>query len=243
MDPQKIARATGVLFLITFVTSIPALLLFNPILKDNGYTTYLTGAGADNQIFLGATLELILILANVGTALVLFPILKRQNEILALGYVAARVVECVFIAVGILSVLAVVTLRQDAAGADAATLGVVGQALVAVKDWTFLLGPGFIVGVGNGMILGYLMYRSALVPRRMAVFGLVGGPLVCLSGLLVLFDVIGLGSSAQFIFTIPEIIWELSLGIYLTVKGFKPAPIIAVDARSAAVPALAPHLP
>jgi hypothetical protein len=243
MDPQKIARATGVLFLITFVTSIPALLLFNPILKDNGYTTYLTGAGADNQIFLGATLELFLILANVGTALVLFPILKRQNEILALGYVAARVVECVFIAVGILSILAVVTLRQDAAGADAATLGVVGQALVAVKDWTFLLGPGFIVGVGNGMILGYLMYRSALVPRRMAVFGLVGGPLVCLSGLLVLFDVIGLGSSAQFIFTIPEIIWELSLGIYLTVKGFKPAPIIAVDARSAAVPALAPHLP
>jgi hypothetical protein len=241
MNPQKIARATGVLFLITFVTSIPALLLFNPILKDNGYSTYITGAGADNQIFLGATLELFLILANVGTALVLFPILKRQNEILALGYVTARVIESVFIAVGILSILAVVTLRQDAAGADAATLGVVGQALVAVKDWTFLLGPGFIVGVGNGMILGYLMYRSGLVPRRMALFGLVGGPLICFSGLLVLFDIIKLGGAGQFLFSIPEIIWELSLGIYLTVKGFKPAPIIGVDARSDAVPALAPQ--
>ena len=242
MHPQKIARATGVLFLITFVTSIPALLLYDPILKDHGYATYLAGAGADNQIFLGATLELLLILANVGTALVLFPVLKRQSEILALGYVAARVVECVFIAVGILSLLAVVTLRQHGAGADAATLGVVGRALVAVKDATFLLGPGFIVGVGNGMILGYLMYGSGLVPRRMALFGLVGGPLICVSGLLVLFDVIGLGSSAQFIFSIPEIIWELSLGIYLTVKGFKPALLIGVEARSDAAPALAPQL-
>ena len=242
MNPQAIARATGVLFLITFVTSIPALLLYDPVLKDNGYSTYLSGAGADNQIFLGASLELFLIIANVGTALVLFPILKRQNEILALGYVAARVVECVFIAVGILSLLAVVTLRRDGAGADAATLGVVGQALVAVKDWTFLLGPGFIVGVGNGMILGYLMYRSGLVPRRMALFGLVGGPLICFSGLLVLFDIIKLGGAGQFLFSIPEIIWELSLGIYLTVKGFKPAPIIAVDARSDAVPALAPQV-
>jgi hypothetical protein len=239
MAPQTIARATGVLFLITFVTSIPALLLYNPILKDNWYSTYLTGAGADKQIFLGATLEMLLILANVGSALVLFPILKRQNEILALGFVTARVIESVFIAVGILSVLAVVTLRQNPTGADPATLGVVGHALVAVKDWTFLLGPGFIVGVGNGMILGYLMYRSGLVPRRLALFGLVGGPLVCVSGILVLFGVFGLGSAGQFIFTIPEIIWELSLGIYLTVKGFKSAPIIAGGAQAGPAPALA----
>src|SRR5207248_4541863 len=120
---------------------------------------------------------------------VLFPILKRQSEILALGFVTARVIESVFIAVGILSILAVVTLRQDGGGADAATLSTVGQALVAVKDWTFLLGPGFIVGIGNGMILGYLMYRSGLMPRQLALFGIVGGPLVCISGLLVLFDV------------------------------------------------------
>jgi Domain of unknown function (DUF4386) len=243
VDPQKIARACGVLFLITFVTSIPALLLYNPILKDNGFSTYITGSGADDQIFLGAALEVLLILANVGSALVLVPVLRRQNEILALGYVAARIIESVFIAVGVLSVLAVVTLRQEAAGADPATLSVAGHALVAVKDWTFLLGPGFIVGVGNGLILGYLMYTSGLMPRRLALFGLVGGPLVCISGFLVLFGAFDLGGPAQFIFTIPEIIWELGIGIYLTVKGFKPdAPIIAANASSDTGPAPAPQL-
>lgn len=226
VNPQALARATGVLFIITFITAIPALLLFDPVLSDPGYVT---GAGADNRIFLGATLELALIVANIGTALTLFPILKRQNESLALGYVAARVIECVFIAVGILSVLAVVTLRQEATSSDAGALVAVSQALVAVKDWTFLLGPGFVVGVGNGLLLGYLMYRSGLVPRPMSVLGLVGGPLVCASGIAVMFGVFELGSVWQFIATIPEIAWELSLGIYLTVKGFKPAPIIARD--------------
>jgi hypothetical protein len=229
MHSQTIARVTGALFIITFITAIPALLLFDPVLKDSGY---ITGSGADNRIFLGATLELILIIANIGTALALFPILKRQNEVLALGYIVARVVECVFIAVGILCVLAVVTLRQGAAGSDTGALIVVGKALVAVKDWTFLLGPGFVVGVGNGLMLGYLMYRSGLMPRSMSVLGLVGGPLVCASGIAVMFGVFELGSVGQFIATIPEIAWELSLGIYLTVKGFKPAPIIAIDAAA-----------
>jgi hypothetical protein len=239
MDPQKVARTTGVLFLITFVTSIPALLLYDPILKDNGFATYVAGAGADNQIFLAAFLEVLLILANIGSALVLFPILKRQNETLALGYVAARIVECVFIAIGLLSLLAVVTLRQDA-GADAAN---VAQGLVAIKDWTFLLGPGFMVGVGNGMILSYLMYKSGLIPRRLVMFGLVGGPLVCISGILVLFDVLKFGGAGQFLFTIPEIIWEGAvLGIYLTVKGFRPAPIISGGATGEAGSALASQL-
>jgi hypothetical protein len=228
MDTQKIARATGVLFLITFVTSIPALLLFNPILKDNGFSSYITGAGADNQIFLGATLELFLILANVASAVVLLPILRRQSEILAVGYVTARVVECVFIAVGLLSVLTVVTLRQEGAEADAATLSVVGHALVAVKDWTFLLGPGFIVGIGNGLILGYLMYSSRLVPRGMAWLGLIGGPLIILSGIGVLFDVLDAGGTVQALATIPEFLWELSLGVYCAVKGFRrDAPILS----------------
>src|SRR5919201_4877946 len=170
MKPQTIARVTGVLFLITFITSIPALLLYGPVLNDPGY---IAGAGADTQVFLGAFLELLLIIANIGTAVALFPILKRQNEILALGYVTARVVECAFIAVGLLSLLAVVTLRQEAAGADAGALVALGQALVATHDWTFLLGPGFVVGVGNGLMLGYLMYRSGLVPQPMAALGLI----------------------------------------------------------------------
>jgi Domain of unknown function (DUF4386) len=176
---------------------------------------------------LGAFCELILIFANVGTAVVLFPILKRQNEGLALGYVAARLVECTFIAIGIVSYLAVVTLRQKGGGADAGALVTVGKSLVAVRNWTFVLGPGFVVGVGTGLILGYLIYRSGLVPRGMAMLGLVGGPLVCVSGLAVVFDVIGRGSAAQGIATIPEFAWELSLGIWLIVKGFKPCPILA----------------
>ena len=178
----------------------------------------------------GALLEVLLIIANVGTAVVLFPILKRQNEALALGYVGARLVECTFIAIGIVSLLAVVTLRQDfagAAGGDPGSLVTVGQSLVAIHDWTFLLGPGFIVGIGNGLILGWLMYRSGLVPRAMAMLGLIGGPVLCAAGIAVLFGVIEPGSAPQVLAAAPEFVWELSLGIYLMVKGFKPSPITA----------------
>ncbi|MDQ6774627.1 MAG: DUF4386 domain-containing protein [Actinomycetota bacterium] len=228
---RKIALIAGLLFLITFVAAIAGALLYAPVLHP---ANYIVGAGADTRVRLGAFCELILIIANVGTAVVLFPILKRQNESLALGYVAARLVECTFIAIGIVSLLAVVTLRQKAAGADAGSLVTAGKSLVAVRNWTFVLGPGFVVGVGNGLILGYLMYRSRLVPRGMARLGLVGGPLVCASGFAVVLDVIGRGSAAQGIATIPEFLWELSLGIYLTVKGFK-APPITTDHTQAVV--------
>jgi hypothetical protein len=134
-------------------------------------------------------------------------------------------------------VLAVVTLRQDLAGAgtDPATLETVGRSLVATKDWTFRLGPGFVVGVGNGLMLGYLMYRSGLVPRRMAMLGLVGGPLICVSGIAVLFGAIDAGSLWQGIATVPEFIWELSLGIYLIVKGFRPSSVLYDDGRHTGV--------
>lgn len=227
-----VARVTGVLFLITFATSIPAQFAFyDSVLND---ADYITGAGTDNRVFLGAFLELILIIANIGTAVALFPILRRQNESLSLGFVTARVMESVFIAVGILSVLTVVTMRREAADVEAGVLVAIGEALVAIHDWTFLLGPGFVVGVGNGLLLGYLMYRSGLVPRRMAVLGLVGGPLLCASGIAILFDVFEAGSGWQIVATIPEAAWELSLGIYLIIKGFKPAPIIAMDATAGA---------
>jgi hypothetical protein len=223
---RKTALIAGVLFLITFLTSIPAaLLLYTPVLD---HTNYILGAGADTRVALGALLELLLIIANVGSAVVLFPVLKRQNEGLALGYVTARIIESTFIAIGIVSLLAIMTLRQDVGGAGGAgSLVPVGRSLVAIHDWTFLLGPGWIVGVGNGLILGYLMYRSGLVPRGMAMLGLIGGPLVIASGTAVLFNVIEPGSAAQFIATIPEIAWELSLGIYLMVKGFRPAAILS----------------
>jgi hypothetical protein len=182
-----------------------------PVLDD---PRYIVGAGADTSVRLGAFLELILIIANIGTAVVLWPVLKRVNEILALGFVTARIVECAFIAVGILSLLTLVTLRQEAAaGADASSLVTAGESLVALHDWTFLFGPGFVVGVGNGLILGYLMYRSALVPRAMAVLGLVGGPLIIASGIAVLLGPIEQGGPLQLIVVIPEFLWELSLGL------------------------------
>jgi hypothetical protein len=221
---RKAARLVGWLFIITFVAGIPpALSLYLPVLDD---ARYIVGAGADTRIAFGAFLEMILIVANIGTAVVLFPILKRQSEGLALGYVTARLVECAFIAVGILSILAVVTLRQDIGGAaETGSLVTTGRALVAIHDWTFLLGPGWVVGVGNGLILGYLMYRSGLVPRGMAMLGLIGGPLIIASGTAIMFDLFEPGSTPQVIATIPEFFWELSLGIYLIVKGFRPSPI------------------
>jgi hypothetical protein len=228
INPQTIARVTGVLFLITFFTSIPAYFFYVPVLDD---PRYIVGAGADTSVSFGAFLELLLIIANIGTAVVLFPILRRQNEVLALGYVTARIIECVFIALGILSLLTVVTLRQEAAGADTGSLVAAGQSLVALHDWTRLLGPGFVVGLGNGLMLGYLMYRSGLVPRGMAMLGLIGGPLIIASGVAVLLGVIEAGSVWQGIATIPEFFWELSLGIWLTVKGFNPSVIASEKFR------------
>ncbi len=223
MDTRKTARITGWLFILTFIVSIPpALWLYRPVLD---HARYVLGGGADTRIALGAFLEMILIVANIGTAVALFPVLKRQNEGLALGYVTARLVECGFIAIGILSLLAVVTLRQDAGGAAGTSSVIpVGRSLVAIHDWTFLLGPGWIVGLGNGLILGFLMYRSGLVPRGLAMLGLIGGPLIIASGTAVLFGAIEPGSAAQGIATVPEFFWELLLGLYLTAKGFRSPP-------------------
>ena len=236
MSPhRRISVAFGALYLITFITSIPALWLFQPVLDDP--QGYIAGAGADNRIYFGALLELILIIANIGTAVVLIPLLKRQNEILTFSYVAARIMECVFLLVGIIAVLAIVTLRHDA-GADAASLGGLAESLAAIKDWTFKLGPGFVVGIGNGLILGYLMFRSGLMPRGLAMVGMIGGALQALAGIGVLFDLYDAGGPVQGIATIPEIIWELSLGIYPLVWGFKSSPIRSEEGRPVLHPAL-----
>jgi hypothetical protein len=227
---RRLARIAGVWFVITFVASIPALLLYDPVLNHVGY---ITGAGADTRVQLGALLEIITAIAGIATAVVLFPIVKRQSESIALGYVATRVLESTTIVVGLISLLAVVTLRQDLAGAggsDPAVLGTVGRSLVAIKDSTFLLGPAFCAGLGNGLLLGYLMYRSGLVPRRMALLGLIGGPVSVVGAIFVLFGAWEQTSSTQGILTLGEIAWEASLGIYLIVKGFRPSPILD-DAR------------
>jgi hypothetical protein len=220
---QQRARIFGVLFALTFVTSIAGLLLYDPVLND---PDYVLGAGADTRVQLGALCEIFLAITNIGTAVVLWPIVRRQSETLALSYVASRVVESIVIVVGLISLLSVVTLRGDlaGAGADAGALAVAGRSLVAIHDWTFLFGPGFCVGV-NGLVLGYLFYRSGLVPRWMAVFGLVGGPLIFASAIAVLFGAYE-QDGAHFLFSIPEIIFEFSITGYTIVKGFRPSPIL-----------------
>jgi hypothetical protein len=223
-DDQRNARIFGVLFIVTFLTSIPAVLLFQPVLDDPA--GYIAGGGKDSQIYLGAFLEFLLIIANVGTAVVLYPIARRQNEVLAIGYVAARIIECVFLAAGIIFVLGVVSLRHDSP--DAADLAV---SLAALKDWSFLFGPGLVVPFGNGLILGYLMYASGLVPRWMAWLGLIGGPLLLVGNVGVLFD-LWEQTGAVGLLVAPEFLWELLLGIYAAGWGFRrSAPILSAGER------------
>jgi hypothetical protein len=225
---RRTALITGVLFIVTIVASIPAQFFFyEPVLE---HADYIVGAGADTRVSVGALLEVITAIANIGTAVVLFPILKRQSEGIALGYVAARIVESTIIAVGIVSILTAVTLQQDLAGAadtDRPSLLTASRSLVAFHDATFLLGPGIIAGLGNGLMLGYLMYRSGLVPRGMAVLGVVAGPLVALSGIAVLLGTYDQVSAPSLIAAFPEFAWEVTLGVYLVVKGFRPSPILA----------------
>jgi Domain of unknown function (DUF4386) len=235
MDPmRKTAYVVGVLFVITYITSIAAkFALYAPFL-DNA--DYILGDGEDTRVLWGAFAEMILIIANIGTAVALYPVLRRRFPVLSLGFVTARVMESVFIAVGILAVVTLVTMRQDFAGASASgttALVATSHALVTLQEWTFNLGPGFVVGVGNGLLLGYMMYKTGLVPRGMAVLGLVGGPLIVLSGTAVLFGVIDAGSGVKALASIPEFFWELSFGVYLIVKGFRPSAVTAdmVDAR------------
>jgi len=224
---QKRARWFGVLYLLTYITSIPALALYEPALRHP--VAFVAGSGNVNKIYLGALLELLLILANIGTAVVIVPIMRRWFEDLAIGYVTARIVECTFILVGILAMLAIATLQQETAGAAE---GTVAYTLAAIKDWTFILGPGWMVGWGNGLILGYMMYRTQLVPRPWTWLGLIGGPLLIISGTAVMFDGGHPSGSLQGLATIPEFLWELFLGVYCTIWGFRrESPILAENVR------------
>jgi hypothetical protein len=225
---RKTALYAGLWFIGTFVFSIPAGLLYEPVLND---VDYILGEGAARRISLGAFLEILTAIANIATAVVLFRILRRVNEAVALGYVALRIVESTIIVIGLISLMALITWREDVTGAGGDSLNVTGQALVAFHEWTRILGPQFCAGFGNGILLGYLMYRSGLVPRGMALLGLIGGPLALAGGVLVLFGAIDNPSAPLLLITIPEALWEASLALYLTFKGFRPSPILAEDDR------------
>jgi hypothetical protein len=192
--PQAIGRVFGWFFLATIVTSIPAYFVGYAKILDN--PGLITGAGADPStgVATGATLEVLLIVANVATAVVAYPVLKRESEMGAIGYVSARLVEAIFIAIGIVSALAFLLMRQEA---TAASTPVLGEAFVALYYRAFLVGPGFFAGLANGVILGYLMYRSELVPRGMTWLGLIGGPLVMITGIAIMFDAIERGGACK----------------------------------------------
>jgi hypothetical protein len=178
---------------VTYATSIPPVLVFYvPALSD---PAFVLGGGFDTAVSWGALLELLLIAANIGTALTLYPVLRKYSEVLSLGFVAARLTESGFIAVGVIAMMALNTLRLHAGDVDEAALLVAGQSLVAVHDWTFRLGPGVVVGIGNGLILGYMMWQTRLVPRALSILGLVGGPVLLAAGVAVLFGVIEVAST------------------------------------------------
>lgn len=225
MDPaRKTSLIFGLFFAGTFIFSIPALLFYDPVLND---ADYIFGGDFDTRISMGALFEILLAVCNIATAVVIFPIVKRVNEAMALGYVALRIVESVIILTGVIALMSVVALRDDfVSGGDTGALTIAGQSLVAFHDWTFLLGPQFCAGFGNGLLLGYLMYKSRLVPPRMALLGLIGGPLAFLGGVLVLFGTLDQPSAGLFVLTALEIAWELSITIYAIFKGFRPSPVL-----------------
>jgi hypothetical protein len=215
---RKNALAAGVFYLLTFV-SIPTLALYEPVRDPN----FIVGPGPETGVLVGGILEVIVALAGIGTAIALFPVVKRQNEGVALGFVAARVLEASTIFAGVACLLAVVSLRQAGAGRDAL---VTGQALVAMYDRLFLVGQSFMPAV-NALLLGSLLYQSRLVPRLLPIIGLIGAPLLIASDVAVLFDLIGRSSTPAALTALPIALWELSLGVWLLVKGFRPSPMLS----------------
>jgi hypothetical protein len=216
-------------FLGTFAFSIPAVFLYGPVFKAH----YILGPGADHRVALGALLEILTAICNIATAVVIYPLAKRVSQSVSLGYVASRTLESTLIVAGAISLLSIVTLRHafaGGAGADAGTLVPVGKSLVAFHDWTFLIGPTFCAGVGTGILLGYLMYRSGLVPRPWAVLGLVGGSLCLIGAIGRLFTSNGHTTTVTSLLVAPEIVWELFLGIYCTFHGFsRRSPLLSQE--------------
>ena len=244
---RQTALLAGALYLVTFVTSIPTLKLYAP-LRD--HADFVLGAGSATGPTWGAFLEIALALACVGTAVVLFPVAKRQSERAALGFLAARTLEAGLILVGVVSLLSVLTLRHDVAataGADAPSLVTAGHTLVAVYDRTFLLGQS-LMPVVSALCLGSVLYRSGLVPRIIPAVGLVGAPLLLASDIAIFFGAYQQGSALAGLAALPIAVWEFALGVWLVVKGFRPAPLLTQpgadhDARAPHLQAAQPALP
>ena len=236
MDPsRKTALVAGVFYLMTMV-SIPTLALYGPVKSKD----FIIGSGADTGALLGCFLEVIVALAGIGTAITLYPVVKRQNQGMALGFVAARTLEAAMLFTGVASILSLVTLHQDlgtATGADTAALVTVGESHVATYHWAFTLGGSLMPGI-NAILLGTLLYRSGLVPRVIPAIGLIGAPLHLTAVVLTMFGVVDRVSTVTGIAVIPIAVWEFSLGVYLIVKGFRPCPITDAMREEAPPPAI-----
>jgi hypothetical protein len=223
---RKTALVAGVLYLLTFV-SIPTLFLYVPVHAAN----YILGPGPDTAVLVGAVLEIIVALAGIGTAVALYPVVRRQGEGRALGFVGARTLEAAGILAGVACLLSIVSLRQAGAGAGAL---VIGQTLAILYDRIFLLSQSLIPAL-NALLLGSLLYQSRLVPRVLPLLGFVGATLLVGSDLAVLFGVIGQHAAPAALAALPIALWEFSLGVRLVVKGFTPSPILSGAPREVAV--------
>ncbi|MCW2539602.1 MAG: hypothetical protein JWN95_1327 [Frankiales bacterium] len=224
---RKTALVAGLFYLITFASSIPTLALYGPAKKLN----FIVGTGSVAGAQWGALLEVICALSGIGTAVALYPIVKRQNQAAALGFVTSRVLEASMIVVGAVSFLSVVTLRQDsvgASGADKAALIMTGKSLVAFHDWTFVLGQSLMPAI-SALLLGSLLYRSRLVPRAIPVIGLIGAPLLLTSVAMTVFGIWDQVSTAGTIAAFPVALWEFSVGVWMVVKGFQPSAITSFE--------------
>jgi uncharacterized protein DUF4386 len=223
------ARVAGILYLVTFAASIPALVLLRPVLND---ADYVIGAGHDSRVLWGCLLDVVNAMAAVGTAVALYPMVKSQNGSLALGFVTSRMFEAAVIIVGVLSLLAVVTMRQDLGGptaSDAVAVQASASALVDVRNWSFLLGPGLLPAI-NATLLGTLLYRRRLVPRIIPTLGLLGAPLLVAAFLLTYFGWTEQVSPASGLLTVPVGLWELLLGGWLTFRGLSASPVLPHEA-------------
>lgn len=222
-SPRKMALTAGIFYILTFV-SIPTLSLYNTVRDPN----FIIGAGPDTNIFIGVILELIVALTGIGSAVALYPILKRQNGSVALGLVGARVLEAATIFTGAAFLLSIVTLRQSGIGEDGIVLS---KALVTLYDRIFMVGQGLIPAVDD-LLLGYLLYRSGLVPKTLAIIGMIGAPILVLGNISVMFGLIGQRDPSTFLFAVPVALFEFSLGILLVVKGFSSSAPLIKEFRS-----------
>lgn len=219
------AKMAATMYFISWVGSIAGLIFYGPVLKNSNY---LSGGASDKQIILGAMLEVICGFANIGCAVVLYPIVKRANESLALAYVALRTLESAVILVGVLPMLAIVSLRQMTG--SSAGLNDLGTTMVALHNWSFILGPNIVCGV-NTFVLAYALFKSGLVAKFIPVLGLVGGTLTFISGSLQLFGGLAQNSAGTAALSIPVFAWEISLASFLFFKGFRRAGLAELDSK------------